>query len=434
MSTPQEQWLDAADTAISHDRELRARTLLYAMAIVVVALLFWASWAQLDEVTRGQATVIPSSQRQLIQSLDGGLITRIDVEEGDIVNRGDLLLQLDATRFLANVREGQAEYYSLLAKSARLTALLTDQEFISPRLVSENAPEIAVREQRQYEANRNELQQRQRTANERLQQRQQELTEAQARKDQIERSLVLIQREIELTRPLLETGAVSELELINLDRDRSNAEGELAQVNAQLSRIDAAIAEAQSTVAEIAFSARADWQNELADTETRIAALAENLTGLEDRVRLTEVRSPIRGIVQRLYVTTLGGVVQPGREVMELVPLDDVLLIEARIAPQDIAFVRNGQRAVVKLSAYDYSIFGGLEGEVQLISADTITDEQNNTFYLVRIRTDQTQLADGLAILPGMTAQVDIITGKRTVLEYLLKPVLRARDQALRER
>lgn len=434
MSMPQEQWLDAADTAISHDRELRARTLLYAMAIVVAALLFWASWAQLDEVTRGQATVIPSSQRQLIQSLDGGLITRIQVEEGDIVNRGDLLLQLDATRFLANVREGQAEYYSLLAKSARLTALLTDQEFISPRLVSENAPEIAVREQRQYEANRNELQQRQRTANERLQQRQQELTEAQARKDQIERSLVLIQREIELTRPLLETGAVSELELINLDRDRSNAEGELAQVNAQLSRIEAAIAEAQSTVAEIAFSARADWQNELADTETRIAALAENLTGLEDRVRLTEVRSPIRGIVQRLYVTTLGGVVQPGREVMELVPLDDVLLIEARIAPQDIAFVRNGQRAVVKLSAYDYSIFGGLEGEVQLISADTITDEQNNTFYLVRIRTEQTQLADGLAILPGMTAQVDIITGKRTVLEYLLKPVLRARDQALRER
>lgn len=427
-------WQASADRAVQSQRLLRARGLLYAVILVVIGLLVWAWWAELDEVTRGEARVVPSSQRQLIQSFDGGVVSEIRIEEGQIVEAGELLMQLDPTRFSASVRESQAEYYGLLARAARLEALASGTDFIPPSNVVEMAPEMASRERRQYQSNLEELSQRRLTAGERLQQREEELTEAIARRAQVRRSLDITRRELEITLPLLETGAVAEVEVLRLERDLSNAEGDLEQVEAQVSRSRSAVEEAESSLVEIDLTARADWRRELAETENRLASLSESLMGLEDRVRFTEIRSPVRGIVQRLYVTTRGGVVQPGREVLEIVPLDDQLIVEARISPQDIAFIREGQRAVVKLSAYDFAIFGGLDGVVQMISADTLTDENDNTYYLVRIRTEETPQTAGLGIIPGMTAQVDIITGKKTVLNYLLKPVLRARDQALRER
>ncbi len=429
-----QDWQASADRAIEAQQTLRARGLLYALILTLVGLITWAWWAELDEVTRGDARVVPVSQRQLIQSFDGGVVNEIEVEEGQIVEAGELLMRLDPTRFSASVRESQAEYYSLLARAARLQALVSGIDFEPPREVAENAPEMATREQQQYQANRSELNQRRQTALDRLQQRQETLTEALARREQLTRSLDITRRELELTRPLLASGAVSEVEVLRLERDVSNAEGELEQVQAQIARSRSAVEEAQSSLNEIELTANVDWRRELSDTESRLASLTESLTGLQDRVRLTEIRAPVRGIVQRLFVTTRGGVVQPGREVLELVPLDDQLIVETRISPRDIAFVRPGQPAVIKLSAYDFAIFGGLDGEVQMISADTLTDDDGNTYYLVRVRADETRLDDGLEIIPGMTAQVDIITGKRTVLEYLLKPVLRARDQAMRER
>lgn len=427
-------WQASADRAIEAQQTLRARGLLYALLLTLAGLLTWAGWAELDEVTRGDARVVPVSQRQLIQSFDGGVVSEIRVEEGQIVEAGELLMRLDPTRFSASVRESQAEYYSLLARAARLEALVSGTDYVAPPEVAELAPEMASRELQQYQANLRELSQRRQTALDRLQQRQESLSESLARRDQLNRSLEITRRELNITRPLLETGAVSEVEVLRLERDVSNAEGELDQVQAQIARARSAVEEAQSSLTEVDLTANVQWRRELSETENRLASLTESLTGLEDRVRLTEIRSPMRGIVQRLFVTTRGGVVQPGREVLELVPLDDQLIVEARVSPRDIAFVRPGQPAVIKLSAYDFAIFGGLDGAVQMISADTLTDDDGNTYYLVRVRTDETRLDDGMEIIPGMTAQVDIITGKRTVLEYLLKPVLRARDQAMRER
>ena len=241
-------------------------------------------------------------------------------------------------------------------------------------------------------------------------------------------------RELNLTRPLLESGAVSEVEVLRLQREVTRARGQRDQAAAQVERLESSIEEAQSKLREVTLEKRNEWRGELSQTMAELAALDESSAGLEDRVRLAEIRSPVDGIVQRLTLNTLGGVVQPGQEVVEIVPTADALLVEARIAPQDIAFLRPGQPATIKLTAYDVAIYGGLEAELVHISPDTITDDEGDTFYL-RVRTlEGGSEHQELDVIPGMTAQVDILTGKRTVMQYLLKPVLRGWQNALGER
>ncbi len=435
-------WTDRADEALDQARTARARTLLYAVLIVLAGLVWWASWAELDEVTRGEARVVPSSQRQLVQAFDGGVVSGILVEEGDIVESGELLMRIDATRYEADVREGRAEYLSLLARAARLEALASGQPLEMLAAVIEEAPSLAERESRLYQSARNELAERRSGVLEQLNQRIEELDEARAQQNQLQRSLDLTREELELTRPLLRSGAVAEVEVLRLERDVANAEGELEQVEAEVRRRQSSVEEAERKISEVELTATVDWQERLGEAESRLSSLEANIDGLEDRVRYTELRAPVRGIVQRLFVTTQGGVVQPGQETMELIPLNDRLLLEVRISPQDIAFLRPGLPAIVRLSAYDFAQYGGVEGTVEQISADTITDDDDNTFYLVRVGLRRDDVEQEVAeatnqnveIIPGMTATVDILTGKRTVLDYLLKPILRARDIALRER
>lgn len=427
-------WAENSDWLRRQQKPLRARLLLYAFVLTLGALLYWASVAALDEVTRGDGRVVPASQRQLIQSFDGGVVSEINVREGEIVEAGALLMSIDPTRFLASFRENRAEILSLTARAERLDALSSSRPMRFTTTIMQEAPELVAREQRLYDAAQSELDSRRNTALEQLNQRRQELNEAQARIEQLRRSLDITQRELDITRPLLASGAVAEVDVLRLERDVSNAQGEIAQVEARMLRLTASIAEAQSAYNQLDLNAIADWRRELSDVEGRLAGLTETAAGLADRVRFAEIRAPVRGIVQRLYINTLGGVVQPGREVLELVPLDDQLILEVRIAPKDIAFLRPGQAAVIRLTAYDYAVFGGLNGVVDHISADTITDERDNTYYLVRVRTELASNVAGMNIIPGMTAQVDILTGKKTVLDYLLKPVLRAGTLAMRER
>ena len=242
-------------------------------------------------------------------------------------------------------------------------------------------------------------------------------------------------QELNLTRPLLASGAVSEVEVLRLQREVSRASGERSQADAAVARLQAAVEEAQTQLRELDAERRSEWRNDLAQALGELNALQQSGTGLQDRVRLTEIRSPVDGIVQRIHINTIGGVAQPGQEVVEIVPTDDQLLVEARIAPQDIAFLHPGQPATIKLTAYDYAIYGGLQAELEHISADTITDDDGNTFYLVRVRSlENENVADRLQVIPGMTAQVDIVTGKRTVMQFMLKPVLRAWRDSMGER
>jgi adhesin transport system membrane fusion protein len=267
-----------------------------------------------------------------------------------------------------------------------------------------------------------------------LTQREQELSEAQARHDSAQRAITISQRELVKTKPLLASGAISEVEIMRMERDISRNRGEIEQASAQVGRLQAAIQEARRKSQEVELTFRNEARKELSDVLARLNALTEGAVALTDKVNKSQVKSPVRGRVQRLLANTVGGVLQPGKDILEIVPLDDALVLEAKVQPKDIAFIHPGQAATVKFTAYDFSIYGGLDATVDNISPDTQVDERGNAFYLVRVHTDRPNFGEQLPIIPGMTAEVDILTGKKTVLSYLLKPVLKARAYALRER
>jgi len=413
---------------------LRARTLLHFVVFVVLLLLVWAAVARVDEVTRGEAKVVPSRQLQVIQSLDGGIVSEIRVREGQIVDAGQLLVRIDATRFASALGENRAQRLALLAKTARLAAITESKPFVVPPEVQAEVPELGEAETRLYHSSIAELEGQIGIARQQLAQREQELQEATALNEQSARNYDLAVQELDQTEPLLDSGAVSEVEVLRLKRDVSRLRGERDQTAAQIVRARAAIEESQRKIEQVELDFRNAKRNELADATATLNSLVEGSVGLSDRVKQAEVRSPVRGTIKRLLVNTEGGVVLPGRDIVEIVPLDDTLLLEAKIAPRDIAFLRPGQHALVKFTAYDFLIYGGLEASVESIGADTIADDDGKPFYLVRVRTNKSTLGDNLPIIPGMVAEVDIKTGRKSVLNYLLKPVLRARQYALTER
>jgi adhesin transport system membrane fusion protein len=427
-------WLEEADRVRLEQEPLGARAIVWGVAVLVVILLVWAAYGELDEVTRAQARVVPSTQLQIIQAVDGGVVEELLVREGQEVNVGDLLLRIDPTRFVSSLQEKQAEYLSLQAKMARLQALTEDRPLEFPDSVMAEAPDVAEHERRLYESVRESMAVQVSVVEEQLAQRQQELNEALARQAQAGSALAVVERELSVTRPLVKSGAVSEVEVLRLEGDASRWRGERSQAAAQAGRARSAIAEAERKIEEVKLDLRNRMRLELSETMSRLASLSEGSRALADRVRHAEVRSPVRGTVVRLRVNTLGAVVQPGRELVEILPLDDALVLEARVSPRDIAFLRPGLDAHVKFTAYDFNIFGGLDATLEHISADVVTDEQGAAFYLARLRTHRASLGEGLPIIPGMMAEVDILTGKRTVLSYLLKPVIRAKANAMTER
>ena len=424
-----------AQQVMSRDKTHRAQAIVRAAVLMVVVLLVWASLAHVQEVTRGEGKVIPSKQLQIVQSLDGGVVSEILVREGQVVDAGQLLLKIDETRATSGVRESAAQGFALRARQARLRALAEGSAFVAPAMRNEaEEGRILTEERSLYDAKMNELRNLLGINQQQLQQRQQELSEMRARKSSADRSLELNQQELTKTRPLLATGAVSEVDILRLDREVSRSRGESEQAAAQISRVQAAIGEAQRKSQETELAFRNDARRDLAEVMGKLNALNEGAVALTDRVDKAQVKSPVRGRIQRLFANTVGGVVQPGKDIVEIVPLDDNLVLEAKVAPRDIAFIRPDQAATVKFTAYDFSIYGGLEAKVENISPDTIVDERGNAFYLVRVRTTQPNFSAKMPIIPGMTAEVDILTGNKTVMSYLLKPVLKGKAYALSER
>jgi adhesin transport system membrane fusion protein len=426
----------AADVeyAFIQQEPLRARLVLRMVAVAVAVAVTWAALSRIDEVARGEGKVIPSRQLQVLQSLDGGVVSEILVHEGDVVEPEQVLLRIDQTRFVSSVRESRAQTLALEAKAARLRALAEGKPFVVPPEVLKEDPKTADEERRLYESRRNELATALSIARQQLSQRQQELAEARARYTQASQAYELSAQELKVTRPLIGSGAVSEVELLRLERDASRFRGERDMAAAQISRTQSAISEASHKIEEVSLAFRNEAGKELAETMARLNSLSEGSIGLADKVERAVLRSPVKGTVKRLLVNTIGGVVQPGKDIVEIVPLEDALLLEARVQPRDIAFLYPGQKVMVKFTAYDFAIYGGLEGRLEHISADTVVDEKGNAFYTVRVRTDRPDLGDELPIIPGMVAEVDIITGEKSILTYLLKPVLRAKARAFAER
>jgi len=427
-------WLDDADRARLRQEPVRARVMLWTIFTICIVLLAWSALAPLDVVTRGVGKVVPSTGTRIVQSVDGGIIEEIAVSEGQSVEKDQLLVRVDPTRFAAGLGEREARAVSLEARAARLRALVEKKPLVFPAGLEDKSPQIVEQERQLYETGRRSLDSRLEVAGQRLDQRKQELREIGARQIQASRTLELALQELEATKPLLESGAVSEMDILRLERDVAEARGERDRSSADAARARSSVEEAQGELREAELDFRNRWRSELSETLSDLASLSESSVALEDRLRHSEIRAPIAGVVKRIFVNTPGGVLMPGSEVAELVPHGDQMIIEAMVSPKDRAFIRQGQKAIVKLTAYEYAIYGGLEGVVEHISADTITDSSKMTYYLVRVRTVESGFGEDLPVLPGMTAQVDILTAKRTVLSYILKPILRARGNALTER
>jgi membrane fusion protein, adhesin transport system len=412
--------------------------LLLLIIVAFFALFFtWASWATLDEVTRGEGKVIPSSQVQVVQNLEGGIVAAIDVHEGDVVDPGEVLLRIDNVRAASDLRENRKRYLALVGAIARLRAEVDQTPITFPPEVVADAPEVATNERALYDARQADLQSELAILRSQAEQREQELTELKTHIDQLARSQALAKEELDITAPLAASRVVSKIDFLRLQRQVNDLTGELDAARQSVQRVESAVGEAHRRVEERQLKFRSEAQRELATDQPQATGLAEVITAAADRVKRTEVRSPVRGTIKRLLVTTVGGVIQPGQNLVEIVPLEDTLLIEAKVRPADIGFLHPGQPALVKVTAYDFSIYGGLKGVVEDISADTITDDKGESFYRVRVRTHDNALekaGEPLPITPGMTAQIDILTGHKTVMDYLLKPILKAKQRALRER
>jgi adhesin transport system membrane fusion protein len=414
-----------------------ASLILWATVLFFVVMLIWAALAEVDQVTRGVGKVIPSSQVQVVQNLEGGILSEILVREGDIVEKDQVLLRIDDTRFSSTLSESRLRYLALKAKAARLKAEAENKSFIPPREAMQKHPELVEQELELFQSRSQELQAKLGILNQQVAQRQQELAELRSKIRHLNNSYTLANRELQLTKPLVKDGAISEVEVLRLERQVNELKGELTASRLAVPRVESMYNEAQRKAEEMEIAFRNQARLELNETVAELSGMSESQLAMADRVRRTLVRSPVRGTVKQIMISTIGGVIKPGMDLVEIVPSDDSLLVEARIRPGDIAFLHPGAKATVKFTAYDFAIYGGLAAEVEHISADTITGEQDESYYLVRVRTNESHLGpidNPLPIIAGMTTNVDILTGKKTVLDLLLKPVLRAKEMALRER
>lgn len=424
--------------ALIDDSPRVVRITLWAILGFFIIMIAWAALAEIDEVTRGDGKAIPSSRLQKIQNLEGGIVAEVFVHEGEVVNAGAPLLRLDDTRFRSNAGESEADRLALEARIQRLTAQVEGKDTLtlSPTIMAKS-PDIANGELALFASVNKRIQSELSGLNEQLVQKKQELLDYQAKAEQYRRSLSLLQQEISMSEPLVAKGAISKVEVLRLRRSEVDTRGQLESVTLAVPRAQAALKEIESKMGEARGRYRSEALSQLNEARTDLSKTEASGKAIEDRVNRTLVTSPVRGIVQQLMVNTIGGVIQPGNDIVEIVPLDDTLLVEAKIRPQDIAFLRPGQEAIVKFTAYDYTIYGGLKAKLEQISPDTVTDKEGKSFYVIRLRTEKNHLGSDknpLIIIPGMVASVDIITGKKTILAYLLKPILRARAEAFRER
>ena len=431
-------YITNANAAVLEQVPKGGKLLIWGLVAFIAIAITWSYYAELDVVVRGQGKVIPVSQIQVVQNLEGGIVENIYVNEGDIVEKGQVLIRIDDTRFNSSLREDAAKRYSLQLRGLRLKAESegkTEFPGLSQELY-EAVPELAKQEKLLFDQRLAELNSKRRIVEEQVQQKIYQIGELESKQSSLSGSLRLARRELNLTRPLEAQGAVSEVEVLKLERQVNDLSGELQQVKLSIPKAESEKKEAESKLDEIALNFQQEAQAEFNSVMAELSTLKEASVALADRVARTQVRAPLRGTVKSLLVSTVGGVVQPGMDLLEIVPIDDSLLIEARVLPKDIAFIRPGLKAMVKLTAYDFAVYGGLEAKVTLISADSFVDEKENPYYLVRVRTNENYLeknGEQLPIIPGMTAQVDILAGKRSVLDYIMKPILKARQNALTE-
>jgi len=421
--------------ALKRGVKARSVRLVWIVFASVILLLFWGAFAELDVVVRGLGQVVSSQRVQQIQNLEGGILREMLVYEGEQVEKGSLLARIDNKSTGSQYREAVARSLDYQAAIARLTALIEESDPAYPSEVIA-VPGLVKRHTNILEAMRAQINAELNVLELQAQARKKEAAEQEARKLQLVTSLDMALEQLALASEALEKKAYSALEFLNLEQRAHGLKMEITALEHSVPRLHIEAQEMQERIAERKAERMAEYNKEIGEIEISLFSLRELLTAGSDKMRRTEIHSPVRGIIKRIYTSTVGGLVAPGATLMEIVPLDDSLIIEARFSPADIAFLYPGLKAIVRLSAYDFSVYGSMDAVVEQISADTLENKQGDVFYSVKVRTKRASLysqGQELPIRAGMQAEVDVMTGKKTVLDYILKPLLKVRDRAFRE-
>lgn len=431
------EYLNSRSAAVLEKTALRSRLFMWITFLTVIVFLVWADQAMIDEVVKGSGKIVPSSQIKTIQNLEGGIVKEILVKEGDLVKKGEPLLKMQDIYFSTTFEKNRLQYDELFAKSIRLKAEAYGKPFKGPGDVDNTQKSLIEKERSLYESNKKQLSKTQAILKAQMTQRSGELKEAREHYKELEKEMALVQKQIKINEPLVKKRIVPEVDFIKLQRDANNVQQQLTATRHLVASSQSMIAEAKSKLEEskLAFQNRA--KEELNSIEAEMQRIKESQNALKDQVSRTLVRSPVDGVIKRLYVNTIGGVVTPGMNMMDILPTGDSLLVEVKIHPRDIAFLYPDQRAVIKVTAYDFAIYGGLTGKVVRISPDSINEPDGKMYYQVWIETDRTFLGtveNPLKLIPGMVVNAEIVTGKKSVLDFLLKPLLRTKENAFKER
>jgi membrane fusion protein, adhesin transport system len=431
------EFMQSLSSAILEQTPKSMSRVIFLWLITIALAIYWASIAQIDEIVRGSGEIVPSGNNQIIQNLEGGIVKEILIQEGDLVEKNQVLLSIGNLKSTATLETNRIKSIELEAKIIRLNAEANNSEFTVSEQQLQQMPKLIAREKSLFITALSQFESQNRILQEQLNQKENELQETRIKLKYLKVARRLIKEEVKMTAPMVKKGVKSKVEFLKLQREVSVIEERYQSLKVSIPRLQSAIKEAQDKLSEPLYNLQRKAKKELNEVISEFDRINASKKVLQDQVSRTLVRSPINGTIQMLNVHTVGGVIKPGQDLIEIVPSDDVLWVEAKIKPADIAFIYPEQAVMVKFSAYDFAIYGGLDGEVVLISADTTTDKNEDTFYTVHIKTKNNYLgsdSNKLKIISGMTVNVDILTGKKTVLDYILKPILRAKQYTFTER
>jgi adhesin transport system membrane fusion protein len=431
------EFMNSLSSAILEQSPSRISKVLKIWIFSIIIFLVWASFAEIDEITRGDGKVTPNGQNQVIQNLEGGIISEILVKEGESVKKGQILLKIKNAKSISTSQTNKMKHQELEAKRLRLYAEANQLPFKGIKTDDPVLKKQILLAKKLYDSNKLGIQATDNAIVQQIEQRKQELKEAKAKVRSLKKSLEFVEEEIRMTEPMVKKGVRSRVDFLKLKREANEIYNNMQGAALSLPRLEHAINEYREKRIEAKREFINKAKKELNEVTAEQARLQMQQVALSDQVTRTMVKSPVDGIVQKLFVHTVGGVVKPGADLVEIVPTDKNLYLEIKIKPSDIAFIHPGADAKVKISAYDFAIHGGLNGKVVHISPDTITDKKDNTFYLIYVETQKNYLGTKehpLKIIPGMTASVDIVTGKKTIMQYILKPILKSKQYVFTER
>ncbi len=437
LSKEDQAYVNSLGEALAEHTPKKMRYALYFWIVAVGAFLIWASVAQVDEITRGQGKVVPSGNNQVVQNLEGGIVKAILVKVGDSVKKGTPLLEIENQKARANMKATEIKIHQLLAKRDRLRAEANGVTFDINHTNKDQDFNFYKNEMSLYKSRQQELKARLNTLKEQRKQQEDAIKETKERITDLKHTARLMAKEISMMRPMVKQGVKSRVDLGGRRIIKKKILQTLHSAKNSLPKIASTIREIEHKIKEAKIAFKNKAKEELNSVEGELLRSKQSYLSLQDEVNRTVVRSPIQGIIQKLNIHTVGGVIKPAQDLVEIVPTDDKLWLEVKIKPSDIAFIHPGQKAIVKVSAYDYATYGSLEGKVVHISADTIKDDRNRAWYIVHIKTEKNHLGSDqrpLKIIPGMMVNVDMVTGKKTIMDYLIKPMLRAKEYTFTER